>query len=164
MNKGVYLDSDMKNQSTTNFCIGVAGYPEKHFESPNLTSDLKNLKHKVDCGAEYIVTQMFFDNSKFYEFVKKCREIGITVPIIPGLKPLTSKSQLNSIPKNFFLTIPEELVETIENSKDDEEVRQIGVDWCVTQSKELMKSGVPVLHYYTMGNWRNTVEIAKKVF
>lgn len=164
MNKGVYLDSDMKNQSATNFCIGVAGYPEKHFESPNLTSDLKNLKHKVDCGAEYIVTQMFFDNSKFYEFVKKCREIGITVPIIPGLKPLTSKSQLNSIPKNFFLTIPEELVETIENSKEDEEVRQIGVDWCVTQSKELMKSGVPVLHYYTMGNWRNTVEIAKKVF
>ena len=164
MNQGNYIDTDLSNQSKTDFCIGVAGYPEKHFESPNIDQDLKKLKYKVDCGSDYIVTQMFFDNSKFYDFVTKCREIGITVPIIPGLKPITSKSQLRSIPKNFFLDIPQELVELIENSKNDIEVKEIGIDWCIRQSKDLLKHNVPVLHYYTMGKWQNTAEIAKSVF
>ncbi|MEZ4799384.1 MAG: methylenetetrahydrofolate reductase [NAD(P)H] [Flavobacteriales bacterium] len=164
MNHGKYLDPDLKDVQKTNFCIGVAGYPEKHFESPNLNTDLRYLKAKVDAGAEYIVTQMFFDNSKFFEYVEKCKSIGINVPIIPGLKPLTSKSQLSVIPHHFHIDMPDELVELVEKAKTDAEVREIGVQWCIKQSKELKEAGVPVLHYYTMGKAKSTAEIAKAVF
>ena len=164
MNTGNYLDPDLKDVQKTNFCIGVAGYPEKHFEAPNLNSDLKYLKAKVDAGAEYIVTQMFYDNSKFFEYVEKCKAIGINVPIIPGLKPLTSKSQLSVIPHHFHIDMPDELVDLVERAKSDAEVREIGVQWCIQQSKELKAAGVPVLHYYTMGKAKSTAEIAKAVF
>jgi methylenetetrahydrofolate reductase (NADPH) len=164
MNHGRYLDPDLRDVQKTNFCIGVAGYPEKHFEAPNLNSDLKYLKAKVDAGAEYVVTQMFFDNQKFFEFTKKCREAGIDVPIIPGLKPLTSKSQLNVIPHHFHIDMPDELVEMVEKARTDAEVREIGVQWCIRQSKELKDAGVPVLHYYTMGKAKSTAEIARAVF
>lgn len=164
MNHGKYLDPDLKDVQKTNFCIGVAGYPEKHFESPNLNNDLRYLKAKVDAGAEYIVTQMFFDNSKFFEYVDKCRAMGINVPIIPGLKPLTSKSQLSVIPHHFHIDMPDELVDLVERAKTDAEVREIGVQWCIQQSKELKAAGVPVLHYYTMGKAKSTAEIAKAVF
>lgn len=164
MNSGKYLDPDLKDVQRTNFCIGVAGYPEKHFEAPNLNTDLKYLKAKVDAGAEYIVTQMFYDNKKFFEFVEKCKGYGIDVPIIPGLKPLTSKSQLTVIPHHFHIDMPDELVELVERAKTDAEVREIGVQWCIQQSKELKDYGVPVLHYYTMGKAKSTAEIAKAVF
>lgn len=164
MNQGKYLDPDLKDVQKTNFCIGVAGYPEKHFEAPNLNTDLKYLKLKIDAGAEYIVTQMFYDNAKFFSFVEKCRAIGINVPIIPGLKPLTSKSQLSVIPHHFHIDMPDELVERVLRAKNDAEVREIGVDWCIMQSKELKEAGVPVLHYYTMGKAKSTAEIAKAVF
>jgi methylenetetrahydrofolate reductase (NADPH) len=164
MNGGQYLDPDLTDTQRTDFCIGVAGYPEKHFEAPNLNSDLKYLKAKADAGAEYIVTQMFFDNKKFFKYVEKCRKIGIDIPIIPGLKPLTAKSQLSIIPHHFHIDLPDELVELVEKAKSDEEVRRIGVDWCIQQSKELKESGVPVLHYYTMGKAKSTSEIAKAVF
>jgi methylenetetrahydrofolate reductase (NADPH) len=164
MNHGRYLDPDLRDVQKTNFCIGVAGYPEKHFEAPNLNSDLKYLKAKVDAGAEYVVTQMFFDNQKFFEFTKKCKEAGIDVPIIPGLKPLTSKSQLNVIPHHFHIDMPDELVEMVEKARTDSEVREIGVQWCIRQSKELKDAGVPVLHYYTMGKAKSTAEIARAVF
>ena len=164
MNHGRYLDPDLRDVQKTNFCIGVAGYPEKHFEAPNLNTDLKYLKAKVDAGAEYVVTQMFFDNQKFFEFTKKCKEAGIDVPIIPGLKPLTSKTQLNVIPHHFHIDMPDELVEMVEKAKSDSEVREIGVQWCIRQSKELKEAGVPVLHYYTMGKAKSTAEIARAVF
>lgn len=164
MNHGRYLDPDLKDVQRTNFCIGVAGYPEKHFEAPNLNSDLKYLKAKADAGAEYIVTQMFYDNTQFFAFVEKCRANGINIPIIPGLKPLTSKSQLNVIPHHFHIDLPDELVELVDKAKSDAEVREIGVQWCIRQSKELKAANVPVLHYYTMGKARNTAEIAKAVF
>jgi methylenetetrahydrofolate reductase (NADPH) len=164
MNEGRYLDADLKDVQRTNFCIGVAGYPEKHFEAPNINSDLKYLKAKVDAGAEYIVTQMFYDNAKFFDFVEKCKAIGINVPIIPGLKPLTSKSQLSVIPHYFHIDMPDELVDMVERAKSDAEVREIGVQWCIKQSKELLAAKVPVLHYYTMGKAKSTAEIAKAVF
>jgi methylenetetrahydrofolate reductase (NADPH) len=164
MNEGRYLDPDLRDVQKTAFCIGVAGYPEKHFEAPNLLSDLRHLKAKVDAGAEYIVTQMFFDNAHYFQFVEKCRQAGITVPIIPGLKPLTSKSQLSVIPHHFHIDLPEELVEHVEKARNDAEVREIGVQWCIRQSKELKAHGVPVLHYYTMGKAGGTAEIAKAVF
>ncbi|MEY3397524.1 MAG: hypothetical protein RL220_118 [Bacteroidota bacterium] len=163
MNQGIYLDPDLKDVQKTNFCIGVAGYPEKHFEAPNMNSDLKWLKAKVDAGAEYVVTQMFFDNQHYFAYVDKCRALGIDVPIIPGLKPLTTKSQLNILPHHFHIDLPDELVELVEKAKNDKEVRQIGIDWCIRQSKELKDAGVPVLHYYTMGKAETTAEIAKAV-
>lgn len=164
MNKGEYLDADLNDVQKTNFCIGVAGYPEKHFEAPNRKSDLRYLKAKIDAGAEYIVTQMFYDNRAFFRFVDECKEAGINVPIIPGLKPLATRSQLNVIPHHFHINLPDELVQMVEKAKSDEEVRKIGVEWCIQQSKELMKTGVPVLHYYTMGKAKSTKEIAKAVF
>jgi methylenetetrahydrofolate reductase (NADPH) len=164
MNKGKFLHEETENEMKTNFCIGVAGYPEKHFEAPNLNSDLKWLKHKVDMGAEYIVTQMFFDNKKYFEFVEKCKAAGITVPIIPGLKPLGSKAQLNVLPKMFHIDIPELLVSEIEKCKDDKAVKELGIEWSIAQSKELKAAGVPCLHYYTMSRSEATIEIAKAVF
>jgi methylenetetrahydrofolate reductase (NADPH) len=164
MNAGQYLDADLKDVTKTNFCIGVAGYPEKHFEAPNRKADIRYLKAKVDAGASYIVTQMFFDNRAFFKFVDECKEAGIHVPIIPGLKPLASKTQLNMIPHHFHINMPDELVQMVEKAKSDEEVRNIGVEWCIQQSKELMKAGAPVLHYYTMGKAKSTKQIAKAIF
>jgi methylenetetrahydrofolate reductase (NADPH) len=151
LNNGEYLEDDIRNGGRTGFCIGVAGYPEKHFEAPNLDSDLAYLKAKVDAGAEYVTTQMFFDNQKYFDFVKRCKEAGINVPIIPGLKPITSKKQLNVIPRTFHVDIPNELSVEIGKCKTDEGVEQVGTEWLLKQSKELKASGVPVLHYYTLG-------------
>lgn len=164
MNKGQYLHEEIAEATATDFCIGVAGYPEKHFEAPNLKSDLKYLKKKVDLGADYIVTQMFFDNTKFFEFEKKCREAGINVPIIPGIKPLTTLKQLTTLPKIFHVDIPEELSEAVSECKNDKEVREVGIEWCIQQSKELVKYGSPCLHYYTMGKSDMIKRIASQVF
>ena len=164
LNKGIYLDEDLQDTSATDFCIGVAGYPEKHFESPNLNTDLKYLKQKVDAGAQYIVTQMFFDNEKYFDFIKRCKENGINVPVIPGLKILTSKKQVTGLPKTFHIDLPQALIDEIEKCKNDEQVKQVGIEWCIQQSKDLMKAGVPCLHYYTMGNADLTCRIAEKVF
>jgi methylenetetrahydrofolate reductase (NADPH) len=163
MNSGRYLDTNIIDGDKTDFCIGIAGYPEKHFEAPNLDSDLMYTKMKVDAGADYIVTQMFFDNSKYFEFVERCRAVGITVPIVPGLKPLTKRYQLNSIPRKFFINLPQEFVAEVEKARDDEAVRQVGIEWCIQQSRELKAAGVPCLHYYTMGDAGTTQSIIKKV-
>lgn len=164
MNQGKFLDEDLENASPTNFCVGVAGYPEKHFAAPNLKVDLKYLKLKVDMGAEYIVTQMFFDNSKYFEFVRQCREAGISVPIIPGIKPITTKSQASVLPTVFHIDIPEELSDEVERCKDNAAVKQVGVEWAVRQSKELIKFGVPTLHFYSMGKSDPIYRIAKELF
>jgi len=151
LNAGIYLEEDLKGTQKTEFCIGVAGYPEKHFEAPNMQNDLQYLKAKVDGGADYIITQMFFDNSKYYAFVKACRDAGITVPIIPGLKPIYSRKQLTVLPKTFHIDLPEDLSNEIMRCKTDEDVVQVGTEWLLAQSKDLKKNGVPVLHYYTLG-------------
>ena len=164
MNNAKYIDEDLDHPAPTGFCIGVAGYPEKHFNAPNLKTDLKYLKLKVDLGAEYIVTQMFFNNQAYFDFVEKCREIGITVPIIPGIKPITAKGQLTVLPKVFNIDIPEELTEAIQDCKDNAAAKQVGIEWCVAQSKELMKKGVPTLHYYSMGKSDPIYKIAKELF
>lgn len=164
MNNGVYLDRDLENPATSNFCVGVSGYPEKHFEAPNMASDLRWLDSKVKAGADYIVTQLFFNNSKFIEFTETCRKMNINIPIIPGLKPLTTKKQLTVLPKVFHIDIPEDLVNAVEACKDDKAVKQVGIEWCIQQSKELKAAGVPVLHYYTMGLSEITKSIAKEVF
>jgi len=160
MNNGQYLDPNIENGFKMDFCIGIAGYPEKHFEAPSFKSDLKYAKMKVDAGAEYIVTQMFFDNKKYFEFVDACRAEGINVPIIPGLKPLTKKYQLQSIPRNFYVNFPHELIEEIEKCEgDSKKIKQLGIEWCIAQSKELKEKGAPVLHYYTMGDGSTTRKI-----
>lgn len=164
MNQGIYLDQELKNATPTSFCIGVAGYPEKHQDAPNLKSDIAFLKKKVEAGSEYIVTQMFYDNKRFFEFVQMCRDNGIHVPIIPGLKPLATKKQLFILPKAFHIDIPEDLVDAVEKAKTADQVKQIGIEWCVAQSKELKASGVPVLHYYTMGKSEATYAVAKEIF
>ena len=164
MNKGKYLDDELQEATATNFCVGVAGYPEKHFEAPNMKSDLKHLKTKIDAGSDYIVTQMFFDNQKHIEFVKSCRDAGINVPIIPGLKPITTKNQAVILPKTFHIDIPNDLLVEIEKCQTDKQVKEVGIEWCVQQSKELMKFGVPCLHYYTMGTSDTTRRIASQVF
>jgi methylenetetrahydrofolate reductase (NADPH) len=162
VNQGNLLDTESVDDFE--FCIGVAGYPEKHIESPNLEMDLINLKSKIDAGADYIVTQLFYDNSKFFEFKNKCKELGINVPIIPGLKPISTLNQIKSIPKTFNIDLPFELCDMLYKAKDDNEVNQIGIEWCIKQSKDLMKSGVPCLHYYTMGKSESVKNILKNVF
>lgn len=164
MNNGAYQDPDLENANPTNFCIGVAGYPEKHFESPNLKADLKYLKAKIDAGAEYIVTQMFFDNQKYFDFVDACREAGIKVPIIPGLKPMTTKKQLSVLPSIFHIDIPEELFDEVEKCKDNKQVREVGVEWGIKQTRELIERGAPVIHYYSMGKSNSVYRIAKELF
>ncbi|MDP1726977.1 MAG: methylenetetrahydrofolate reductase [Bacteroidota bacterium] len=164
MNKGLYLDEELENASPSDFCAGVSGYPEKHFEAPNMNNDLKWLKQKADAGAEYIVTQMFFNNKKFFEFVESCKKMGISIPVIPGMKPITTKKQLTVLPKIFHIDMPEDLVTAVENCKDDKAVKQVGIEWAIQQSKELKAAGVPVLHYYTMGVSEVTKAIASKVF
>ncbi|WP_286923628.1 methylenetetrahydrofolate reductase [NAD(P)H] [Flavobacterium sp. UBA4197] len=164
LNKGIYLDDHLQNTNKTNFCIGVAGYPEKHMEAPSLDSDIHFLKQKIHNGADYIITQMFFDNRKFFEFVAKCRKEGITVPIIPGLKPISTKKQLNQIPHRFKVDLPDDLIMEVVKAADNEAVKQIGIEWCIEQSKELVKAGIPVLHYYSMGRSENIKQIAEAVF
>lgn len=151
MNNGIYLEDDLMGGIKTKFCIGVAGYPEKHFEAPNLQTDMAYLKKKVEAGADYIVTQMFFDNKKFFDFVAKCRENGINVPIIPGLKPLTTRKQLMVLPRTFHVDMPEDLATEVQKCKTDKEVEVVGTEWLLQQSKELKAAGSPVLHYYTLG-------------
>ncbi|MEP7254379.1 MAG: methylenetetrahydrofolate reductase [Ferruginibacter sp.] len=163
LNAGIYLEEDLKNTSKTKFCIGVAGYPEKHFEAPNMESDLHYLKLKVDMGAEYIVTQMFFDNEKFYAFVKACRDAGITVPIIPGLKPIYSINQLTMLPKVFHIDIPTALSKEIIKCKTPEAIEQVGTEWLLFQSQELKNFGVPILHYYTLGRPQIVGNVVKEI-
>lgn len=163
MNNGIYLEEDLKNAVKTNFCIGVAGYPEKHFEAPNMQTDLAYLKAKVDNGAEYITTQMFFDNEKYFRFVDVCRSAGINVPILPGLKPISSKKQLSVIPRTFHVDIPEALSSEILKAKTDADVEIIGTEWLLQQSKELKSAGVPGLHYYTLGKPKMISNVVKEV-
>ncbi len=164
MNCGNYLHEVIETDNCADFCVGVAGYPEKHMEAPSLKSDLKRLKEKVELGADYVVTQMFFDNKKFFAFVEAAREMGINVPIIPGIKPIAVKRHLQLLPQVFRVDIPEDLVEAVEACKNNKEVRQVGVEWCIQQSKELRDAGVPVLHYYSMGKSDNIKAIAREVF
>jgi len=164
MNKGIFMQEDLTDVVPTDFCVGVAGYPEKHYEAPNMKSDLQHLKEKVDAGGEYIITQMIFDNKKFFEFEKLCREAGITVPIIPGLKPITNRKQVNTIPRLFHVDIPHEFAAAIERTKTDAEARQVGIEWCIQQCKELVKDNVPLLHFYTMSNPGPVKEVVSKVF
>lgn len=162
-NEGKFLHEDVETYKS-DFCIGVAGYPEKHFEAPNLNTDFQYLKKKVDLGAEFIVTQMFFDNQKYFEFVKKCRENGINVPIIPGLKPISTLSQVTMLPKIFSIDLPDDLTDALTKAKTNAEAKEIGTQAMIKQCKELIDFGVPVLHFYTMGKPSQTREIAKAVF
>jgi len=162
MNQGRYLDSNIHDGAKSDFCIGVAGYPEKHFEAPNLETDIKWLKKKIDAGADYIVTQMFFDNEKYFEFEAACRRAGIDVPIVPGLKPITKRYQLNTIPRKFFINFPEPLVKAMMKAKGSQ-IKEVGTEWCIQQSKELKERGVPCLHYYTMGDVDTTRKICEAV-
>lgn len=164
INQGKYLHDTIESNECGDFCIGVAGYPEKHMEAPSLQSDLKRLKEKVELGADYVVTQMFFDNKKFFEFVDAARALGINVPIIPGIKPIAVKRHLQLLPQVFRVDIPQELIEAVEACTSNQEVRQVGVEWAIQQSKELKAAGVPVLHYYSMGKSDNIKDIAKEVF
>lgn len=163
MNKGRFLAEDLKNPVPTNFSVGVAGYPEKHYEAPNIKSDIKYLKQKIELGAEYIVTQMFFDNQKYFDFVKLCRSEGINVPIIPGLKPISTQKHLSIIPSIFKVDLPEDLVDAVEGASSKEAIREIGAEWCIQQAKELKAAGVPILHFYTMGRVSTFVKIASEV-
>lgn len=164
LRNGKYLDPDLKNSTPLDFCIGVAGYPEKHFEAPNFETDLAYLKQKVDAGAEYIVTQMFFDNKVYFDFVKKCREAGINVPIIPGIKALTTKTQLTVLPKIFSIDMPQELVSELQKCKSNDDAKIVGTEWAIHQSRELVAAKVPSLHLYTMGLSDNTRKIIEAVF
>ncbi len=163
MSNGIYLEEELENAAKTDFCVGVAGYPEKHFESPNLKSDLKYLKAKVDAGADYIVTQMFFDNRKYFEFVEACRNTGIEVPIVPGLKPITKKSQVNIIPSVFHVDFPDDLADALDKCKDDKAATEVGIEWLVNQSKELLAYGVPCLHYYIMWDYLTTKKVVSQI-
>jgi len=163
LNKGLYLDEDLQNKECTDFSLGVAGYPEKHLEAPNMNTDLKYLKKKIDAGAEYIVTQMFFDNNKYFDFVRLCRENGITVPIVPGVKPILTLNDMKVLPLIFNIDIPFELVSELEKCKTDQDAFQVGVEWATQQSKELIQFGVPVIHYFTIGKSDSIKQIAKAV-
>lgn len=159
------LVEGIRNQHADYFCIGVGGYPEKHFEAANIETDIANLKKKVDAGADYIITQMFFDNKVYYDFVDKCRQAGIEIPIIPGLKPLSTARQVSMLPEAFSLNIPVELTDAIAKAGDDKEaVYKIGTEWCTMQCKDLLAHGVPAVHFYTMGKSRNIVEILRDCF
>lgn len=164
MNNGEYLNNEVENAFPTNFCIGVAGYPEKHFEAPNFHSDLKYLKQKVDLGAEYIVTQMFYDNSKYFQFVDECRAAGIDIPIIPGIKPLATSAQLTVLPSIFHIDLPGDLVSAVEKCGDNTFVKEVGVEWAIQQAKELKEKGAPCIHFYSMGKSDNIVKIAKEIY
>ena len=164
LNCGKYLHEVIEASNKSDFCIGVAGYPEKHLESPSLQTDLKRLKEKVDAGADYVVTQMFFDNQKYFEFVEAAKRAGINVPIIPGIKPLAVKRHLQVLPQVFRIDLPENLISAVEDCKTNKDVRQVGIEWAIQQSKELLATGVPVLHYYSMGKSDNVHAIASELF
>jgi methylenetetrahydrofolate reductase (NADPH) len=164
LNCGQYLHEVVESDYCADFCIGIAGYPEKHMEAPSLKSDLKWLKKKVELGAHYVVTQMFFDNKKYFDFVKAAREMDINVPIIPGIKPIAVKRHLQLLPQVFRIDLPQDLIDAVENCNDNKEVRQVGIEWAIAQSKELKAAGVPVLHYYSMGKSDNIKAIAEAVF
>ena len=164
LNKGTYLHDVVEVDNKSDFCIGVAGYPEKHIESPSLHSDLLRLKEKVDAGADYVVTQMFFDNQRYFEFVNKAREMGITIPIIPGIKPLAIQKHLQLLPQVFKIDLPEALIKEVNGCSSNAQIRQVGVEWAIQQSKELLDFGVPVLHYYSMGKSDNIKAIASQLF
>ncbi len=163
MNNGSYL-SDENQLAPTNFCVGVAGYPEKHFEAMNLATDLQYLKAKVDSGAEYIITQMFFDNQKFFDFVEACRKNGITCPIIPGIKPISTLNHISFLPKVFHIDFPEELSKELLKCKNNMDVANVGIEWAIAQSNELKKASVPGIHYYTMSTSTSVRKIAEKIF
>ena len=158
MNNGKYLEDELIDASSTDFCIGIGGYPEKHFEAPNMKVEVQRVKQKIDCGAHYVVTQMFYDNRFYFEFVNKCREAGINVPIVPGLKVLTTKAHLTTIPKNFYITIPEELSGEVTAAKD-EHVIDVGARWAAKQAEELLNNGAPSLHFYIMQSARPIVKM-----
>ncbi len=164
LRQGKYLDPGLKNNTPMDFCIGVAGYPEKHAEAPNMEIDLKYLKKKVDAGADYVVTQMFFDNRVYYRFVDQCRTAGITVPIIPGIKPLSLINQITILPKVFSIDIPEDFAREVRKCKTNEEARKVGTEWAIAQARDLIQHNVPCLHIYTYGISDNTKQIAKAVF
>ncbi|UWY29732.1 methylenetetrahydrofolate reductase [NAD(P)H] [Flavobacterium sp. TR2] len=164
LNCGKYLHEVMDADNKADFCIGVAGYPEKHLESPSLQSDLKRLKEKVDAGADYVVTQMFFDNAKYFAFVEKAREMGITIPIIPGIKPIAVQRHLQVLPQIFRIDLPEDLIDAVDKCKNNAEIKQVGIEWAIQQSLELKAAGVPFLHYYSMGKSENIRQIASQVF
>lgn len=164
LKNGRYIEKDLKNNTPLDFCVGVAGYPEKHFEAPNMNLDLWHLKLKVDAGADYIVTQMFFDNQVYYDFVEKCRTIGINVPIIPGIKPINLKNQLTVLPKIFSIDIPQVLAKELTKCKDNEDARRVGTEWAIHQARDLVANNAPSLHIYTYGISDNVREIAKAVF
>jgi len=164
MNNGKYLEESLVDTAPTSFCIGVAGYPEKHFEAPNRQADLENLKHKVESGASYIVTQMFFDNKKFLRFRSECRNIGINVPVIAGIKPVSALNDINLLPQTFHIDMPHDLVTALKKCQSDNDAREVGIEWATTQSRELIKEGVPGIHYYTLGRSDNVARIVKEVF
>jgi len=164
LNKGIYLDTNLKDPKPTSFSVGVAGYPEKHFESPNMDEDLHWLKKKVAAGADYIVTQMFFNNARFFAFVDKCREEGIEIPIVPGIKPINSLKDLELLPRVFHIDIPQELYAEARKCKTNADAKALGVEWTTQQSKELKEAGVPAIHYYTIGVSDNIQKIAANVF
>lgn len=164
MNRGEYLSGEVEHPAPTDFCIGVAGYPEKHAEAPNLQTDIEYLKQKVDAGANYIVTQMFFDNAKYFDFVARCRREGIEVPIVAGIKPFSTKAQLSLLPQVFGVNIPEELSRAVASAADNAAVRRIGIEWAIGQCRELIRQGVPALHFYTMSRPDNVEAVVKAVF
>jgi methylenetetrahydrofolate reductase (NADPH) len=164
MNNGKYLNNVIESSHTSSFCIGVAGYPEKHIESPSLQTDLIRLKEKVEAGADYVVTQMFFDNQKYFEFVKAATDMGINIPIIPGIKPIAVKKHLQLLPQVFKIDLPQELINDVQSCKSNKDVRNVGVEWAIQQSKELLAAGVPVLHYYSMVKSDNIKKIASAIF
>lgn len=164
MNRGEFVDGEVEDCHHSKFCIGVAGYPEKHSEAPNMATDIENLRRKIDAGAEYIVTQMCFDNQRIFDFIERCRAAGITVPIVPGLKPFTTKSQLTVLPQTFHVDLPEELVEAVTQCKDNRAVREVGIEWATMQARELKAAGLPVIHFYTMSRTDNVAQIVKNVF
>ena len=164
MNNGKYLEDTLENAEPTHFCIGVAGYPEKHFEAANRQVDMENLKRKVDVGASYIVTQMFFDNKRFCRFREECRKMGITVPIIPGIKPISALNDINLLPQTFHIDLPNDLFTAVRKCKSDSEAREVGIEWAAKQSRELIKLGVPGIHYYTLGRSDNIARIVKASF
>ncbi|HPM90082.1 MAG TPA: methylenetetrahydrofolate reductase [NAD(P)H] [Tenuifilaceae bacterium] len=163
-NRGIYLEKLIENPKESDFCIGVGGYPEKHPEAPNIDVDIRYLKEKVDAGASYVVTQMFFDNAVYFKFVERCREAGIDVPIIPGIKPISAKEQLTNLPRVFNVNIPQALVQEVDRCADNRQVFDVGVEWAVAQSKELKARGAPAIHFYTMGRAENIARVAAKVF
>ena len=164
LNQGEYLDPTVKNGLSTDYCVGVAAYPEKHYEAANLAIDIQHLKEKVEAGADYIVTQMFFDNKQYFRFVEQLREAGITVPVIPGLKPISSQRQIDLLPRSFHIDIPQALVSELNKTKNPLDAYQVGIEWAIEQSRELLANGAPAIHYYTMAKTDNVRQIVKAVF